>query len=218
MMYMGVRDRKIVRWGIRVKSGDIIIRNRDSLPSQFLQSNHKVGENRKEEQGADDGESDNLVEVTRISPSNHANAVLVHKPAISEDANADDSVEIRKFLRDIILRSVEKCEGQCANQHSNVEIGNPSSFVGKPHFSLDLDWGRNFLRYPDLGRQRVDGMVVPDGGQISFVVRLRLRDSVRSSILRADFKVFRERGEGGGRKWGQHVGYCGPGSTNDSAA
>jgi hypothetical protein len=82
--------------------------------------------------------------VTRISPSNHANAVLVHEPAISlasvswfnrthpasrkayEDANADGSVEIRKFLRDIVLRSVKKCEGQCANQHCDIEIGNPS--------------------------------------------------------------------------------------------
>lgn len=82
--------------------------------------------------------------MTRISPSNHADALLVHDPAISladlcqfnevqpadwrayDNAYADDSVEKRKVPSDIVLRRVKKCEGQCANQHSNVEIRNPS--------------------------------------------------------------------------------------------
>ena len=82
--------------------------------------------------------------MTRISPSNHADTVLVHEPAISltsarrlgevqtvnweayEDANADDSVEISEVLSHIVLRSVEKRKGQCANQHSDVEVRNPS--------------------------------------------------------------------------------------------
>jgi len=85
------------------QSRSIIIGNRDRLPSQFLHSNHKVRKNCKEEQGADDDESDNLVKVTRISPSNHTDAVLVHDPAISDNANADGSVEIRKVPSDVVL-------------------------------------------------------------------------------------------------------------------
>jgi len=84
--------------GISAGVGD---RNRP--PSQFLYSNHEVGENCKEEQGADNDKSHNLVEVTRISSSNHADAVLVHDITISDDANADDSVEIGKIPSDVVL-------------------------------------------------------------------------------------------------------------------
>jgi len=102
MVYMGVLSRKILRGG-KLRGIITRVRDRNRPPSQFLHSNDKVGENCKEEQGADDNESDNLVEVTRISPSNHADAVLVHDPTISDDANADNSIEIRKVLSDLVL-------------------------------------------------------------------------------------------------------------------
>lgn len=186
------------------------VRNWNCPPSQFLHSNHKVRKNCKEEQGGNDDETDNLVKVTRISPSNHADAMLVHDPAISDDANAYDSVEIRKVPCDVVFGSVKKREGKSANQHSDVEIRNPRSFIGKPHFSFDLDWCCDFPRDPDLGRQRIDSMVVPDGRQVPFIVYLGLRNPIRSSIPRARFEVLRERSESGGREWSQHVGHGDP--------
>jgi len=85
-----------------------------------------------------------------------------------------------------------------------------TSFVGKPYFGFDLDRGCDFLGDPDLGRQRVDGMIVPGGGHISFIVQLRIRDSIRSSVPRPGCKVFRERSKGCGREWSQHVGHGDP--------
>ena len=78
-----------------------------------------------------------------VTPPNHTDTVLVHDPAISldrsyqldairaicqetyDDPDTDGSIEIRKVLSNIVLGGVEKREGQCANQHSNVKIGNP---------------------------------------------------------------------------------------------
>jgi len=78
-----------------------------------------------------------------VSPPNHTDAVLVHDPAISldrycqldairtiygetyDDPYADGSIEIRKVPSNVVSGGVEKREGQCANQHSNVKIGNP---------------------------------------------------------------------------------------------
>lgn len=78
-----------------------------------------------------------------VSPPNHTDAVLVHDPAISldrycqldairatceetyDDPHADGSIEIRKVPSNIVFGRVEKREGQCANQHPNVKIGNP---------------------------------------------------------------------------------------------
>ena len=91
-----------------------------------------------------------------------------------------------------------------------------TSFVGKPYFCFDLDRGRNLLRDPDLGRQRVDGMVIPDGGHVPFVVHICVRDSVGSGIPRPSREILRERSEGGGRKRGQHVGHGDPRTTDES--
>ena len=78
-----------------------------------------------------------------VSPPDHTDAMLVHDPAISldiscqpaaipaicqeiyDDPDADGSIEIRKVPSNIIFGGVEKRKGQCANQHSNVKIGNP---------------------------------------------------------------------------------------------
>jgi hypothetical protein len=78
-----------------------------------------------------------------VSPPNHTDAMLVHDPTISLDTlcqldairaicqetydnpYADGSIEIRKVPSDIVLGGIEKREGQCAHQYSNVKIGNP---------------------------------------------------------------------------------------------
>ena len=73
---------------------------------------------------------------------------------------------------------------------SGVKVLTP--FIRKPHFSFDLDRGCDFLRDPDLGRQRVDGMVIPDGGHVPFVVHIRVRDSIGSGIPRPSREVLRE--------------------------
>jgi len=191
-------------WGI------IIIRDWDFLPSQLLHSDHKIGQDCEEQQSADNDKPENLVKVPWISPPNHTDAMLVHDPAISDDPYADGSIEICKVLSNVVFGGVEKREGQCADQHSNIKIRNPCSFVGKPYFSFDLDRSCNFLGDPDLGRQRVDGVIVPSGGHVSFMVQLRIRDSIRSSVPRPDSKVFRERSKSGGREWSQHVGHGDP--------
>ena len=92
-----------------------------------------------------------------------------------------------------------------------------TSFIGKPYFSLDLDWRCDFLRDPDLGRQRVDGVIVPDVGHVPLMVRLCVRDSIRSSISWPGPEAFRERGKGAGGEWGQHVGHGDPRATDESA-
>lgn len=95
---------------------------------------------------------------------------------------------------------------------SGVKVLTP--FIRKPHFSFDLDRGCDFLRDPDLGRQRVDGMVVSDCRHVPFIVWVRVRDSIRSSIPRPRCEVFRERGESRGREWGQHIGHGNPRATD----
>lgn len=92
-----------------------------------------------------------------------------------------------------------------------------TSFIGKPHFSFDLDRCCDFPRDPNLGRQRVDGMVVPDRRQVPFIVYLGVRNPIRSSIPRTRFEVLRERSESGGREWAQHVGHGDPRATDESS-
>jgi len=192
------------------------VRDWDHPPSQLFHSDHKVGQDCKEKQGADNDKPGDLVKVAWISPTNHADAVLVHDPAISDDSYADGGIEIRKVPSDIVLRGVEKGEGQCANQYSNIKIRDPRSLIGKPHPSFDLDRGCDFLWDSDLGRQRVDGMVIPDGGHVSFLVRLRIRDSIRSGILRPGSNALWERSKGSGRERMQDVVHRNPRATDES--
>ena len=59
-------------------------------------------------------------------------------------------------------------------------------------------------------------MVIPNGGHVSFIVLLRIRDSIRSSIPWPDPEALRERGEGAGRERAQQVGHGDPRATDDS--
>ena len=91
---------------------------------------------------------------------------------------------------------------------SRRKPGRLTSLVSKPDLGLDLDRGRYLLRNADLRRNRVDRMVVADGGHLAVLVALGLWDMVGTGVARDALEgLLGEGSERRGREGREHVGH-----------
>ena len=117
-----------------------------------------------------------------------------------KNTDADDRVSICKIARYIVLRGVEQGKSEGPDKNSHVQVGDPSckfsavtsaahnedsprtSFIRKPDLSFNLDRCSNLLRYPDLGRDAIDSMIVPHRGHLAVFIALSLWDIIVASV------------------------------------